>query len=111
MRKVAPLGRALAPYSAWAAGLRRDESPSRAATKVVEWDAHRGLVKINPIAAWTDADVDRYIAENGILVNPLLQDGYTSVGCAPCTQRVVDGEDARAGRWAGFAKVECGMHA
>ena len=110
MRKVAPLGRALAPYSAWVSGLRRDESISRAKTRVVEWDAHRGTVKVNPIAAWTQDDVDTYIRDNGILVNPLLADGYASVGCAPCTSRVEVGSDARAGRWAGFGKVECGLH-
>jgi phosphoadenosine phosphosulfate reductase len=110
MRKVAPLGRALAPYSAWVSGLRRDESPSRAGTPVVDWDAHRGLVKINPIANWTQDDVDAYIVEHGILVNPLLSDGYGSVGCEPCTARVADGADARSGRWAGLSKIECGIH-
>lgn len=111
LRKVAPLASALAPYFAWASGLRRDESPTRANTRVVEWDAKRGLVKLNPIARWTEQDVQRYIADNGVLVNPLLFDGYASVGCAPCTRRVVPGEDARAGRWAGFDKTECGLHA
>ena len=110
LRKVAPLGRALAPYSAWVSGLRRDESPSRATAKVVDWDARRGLVKINPIANWNDADVDDYIAQNSILVNPLLSDGYASVGCEPCTSRVETGADARSGRWAGLSKVECGLH-
>ena len=110
MRKVAPLGQALAPYSAWVSGLRRDESLSRADAPVVDWDAHRGLVKINPIANWTDDDVDAYILANSILVNPLLSDGYGSVGCEPCTQRVEVGADSRSGRWAGFGKVECGLH-
>jgi phosphoadenosine phosphosulfate reductase len=109
MRKVTPLGTALAPYAAWTAGLRRDESFSRSRTKVVHWDAHRGLVKINPIATWTQEDVDAYIAEHNILVNPILSEGYGSVGCEPCTSKSV-GEDARSGRWAGFAKVECGLH-
>jgi phosphoadenosine phosphosulfate reductase len=109
MRKVAPLRAALQPYRAWAAGLRRDESPTRARVKVVEWDNARGLVKINPIARWTQADVEAYIAEHGVLVNPLLWDGYGSVGCEPCTARV-DGDDVRAGRWAGSAKTECGIH-
>ena len=103
------LGRALAPYSAWVAGLRRDESPSRARAKVVDWDAHRGLVKINPIATWTQDDVDAYIADHNILVNPILSEGYGSVGCEPCTSKTV-GDDARSGRWSGFAKVECGLH-
>lgn len=110
MRKVAPLAVGLREYDAWATGLRRDESPSRADTPVVGWDAGRGKVKVCPIAAWTEADVNAYIAEHGVLTNPLLQDGYASVGCAPCTRRTRPGEDTRAGRWAGTAKTECGLH-
>ncbi|HEX8096173.1 phosphoadenylyl-sulfate reductase [Jatrophihabitans sp.] len=110
MRKVEPLNRALAPYRAWASGLRRADSPSRAGTRVVEWDAKHDMVKLNPIAAWTDADVDSYVEENGLLVNPLLYDGYGSIGCAPCTRRLLPGEDSRAGRWAGTTKTECGLH-
>jgi phosphoadenosine phosphosulfate reductase len=110
LRKVAPLASALEPYRAWASGLRRDEAVTRRDVRVVEWDAKRGLVKLNPIAAWTQDDVDAYIADNGILVNPLLYDGYGSVGCAPCTRRILEGEDVRAGRWAGTGKVECGLH-
>ena len=110
MRKVAPLAKSLEPYVAWASGLRRDEAATRADVRVVEWDAKRSMVKINPIAAWTQDDVDRYIADNSILVNPLFFDGYGSVGCAPCTRRLLPGEDARAGRWAGTSKVECGLH-
>ncbi|MCW2541343.1 MAG: phosphoadenylyl-sulfate reductase [Frankiales bacterium] len=110
MRKVEPLERSLAPYRAWASGLRRADSASRADVKVVEWDAKRDMVKVNPIAAWSDEDVDRYISDNGILVNPLLSDGYGSIGCAPCTRRLLPGEDARAGRWAGTNKTECGLH-
>ncbi len=110
LRKVMPLRTALKDYAAWASGLRRDESDSRAATRVVEWDEQRGMVKLNPIAAWTQDDVDRYIADNGILVNPLLSDGYGSIGCGPCTRRIAPGEDARAGRWAGSNKIECGLH-
>ena len=109
MRKVAPLGRALAPYAAWATGLRRADSTSRAGTPVVSWDARRHLVKIAPIASWTDDDVADYIERNGLMVNPLLDDGYSSVGCEPCTIRSVGG-DARSGRWAGLAKTECGIH-
>ena len=105
-----PLRKALKDYTAWASGLRRDEAASRANTRVVQWDDQRSMVKLNPIAAWTQDDVDRYIAENGILVNPLLFDGYGSVGCAPCTRRLQAGEDARAGRWSGTGKVECGIH-
>jgi phosphoadenosine phosphosulfate reductase len=110
LRKVMPLRNALKDYAAWASGLRRDESASRAGVRVVEWDEQRGMVKLNPIAAWTQDDVDRYIADNGILVNPLLSDGYGSIGCWPCTRRIAPGEDARAGRWAGTNKVECGLH-
>ncbi|MFF4223988.1 phosphoadenylyl-sulfate reductase [Streptomyces abikoensis] len=110
MRKVEPLAEGLAGYDAWATGLRRNESPTRAGTPVVGWDARRGKVKVSPIARWTEADVDAYVAEHGVLVNPLLTDGYTSVGCAPCTRRTLAGEDARAGRWSGTGKTECGLH-
>jgi phosphoadenosine phosphosulfate reductase len=110
LRKVMPLRAALKDYSAWASGLRRDEATTRAKVRVVEWDEQRAMVKLNPIAAWTQDDVDRYIAENNILVNPLLFDGYGSIGCAPCTRRIAPGEDARAGRWSGTGKVECGLH-
>ena len=110
LRKVQPLERALAPYTAWATGLRRDESPTRMDTKVVSWDAKRGKVKIAPIARWTESDVEAYIAEHGVLVNPLQLDGYPSIGCAPCTRRVAPGEDPRSGRWAGRQKTECGLH-
>ncbi|MEU5129967.1 phosphoadenylyl-sulfate reductase [Streptomyces mobaraensis] len=110
LRKVEPLREGLAGYDAWATGLRRDESPTRAATPVVGWDARRGKVKVAPIARWTRDDVDAYVAEHGVLTNPLLMDGYASIGCAPCTRRVREGEDARAGRWAGRIKTECGLH-
>jgi phosphoadenosine phosphosulfate reductase len=110
LRKVMPLRKALKDYSAWASGLRRDEADTRKDVKVVEWDEQRSMVKLNPIAAWTQDDVDRYIADNGILVNPLLSDGYGSIGCWPCTRRLKPGEDARAGRWSGTNKVECGLH-
>ncbi|OEV06096.1 phosphoadenosine phosphosulfate reductase [Streptomyces nanshensis] len=110
MRKVAPLEEGLRAYDAWATGLRRDESPTRADTPVVGWDERREKVKISPIARWNQADVDAYVAEHGVLTNPLLSDGYASVGCAPCTRRVIEGEDARAGRWSGRGKSECGIH-
>ncbi|MFI0820728.1 phosphoadenylyl-sulfate reductase [Streptomyces sp. NPDC021098] len=110
LRKVQPLEEGLKAYDAWATGLRRDESPTRANTPVVSWDDRRQKVKISPIARWTQADVDTYIAEQGVLTNPLLMDGYPSVGCAPCTRRVLEGEDARSGRWAGSNKTECGLH-
>ena len=110
LRKVKPLEEGLTSYDAWATGLRRDESPTRANTPVVGWDEKRQKVKISPIARWTQDDVDAYVAEHGVLTNPLLMDGYASVGCAPCTRRVLEGEDARAGRWAGRGKTECGLH-
>jgi phosphoadenosine phosphosulfate reductase len=110
MRKVEPLARSLEPYVAWASGVRRDEAETRANTRVVDWDAKRGMVKINPIAAWTQDDVDDYIVANNILVNPLTYDGYPSIGCAPCTRRVLEGEDPRAGRWSGTGKTECGIN-
>jgi phosphoadenosine phosphosulfate reductase len=110
MRKVEPLQRALSGYQAWASGLRRADSASRAEAKVVEWDDKRAIVKLNPIASWSDEQVDAYIAENSILVNPLLSDGYGSIGCGPCTRRLLPGEETRAGRWAGTSKTECGLH-
>ena len=110
LRKVAPLERALQPYDAWATGIRRAESPTRAHTPVVSWDARRQKVKIAPLARWTDEQVEDYIQRHGLLTNPLLTDGYPSVGCWPCTRRVAPGEDPRSGRWAGFAKTECGIH-
>jgi phosphoadenosine phosphosulfate reductase len=111
LRKVAPLNNALRGYRAWATGLRRDESPTRANTPTVAWDAKRGVIKLAPIANWRDDDVDGYLAEHpDVLLNPLLQEGYTSIGCGPCTRAVRPGEDARAGRWAGRAKTECGIH-
>jgi phosphoadenosine phosphosulfate reductase len=110
LRKVLPLREGLSSYVAWATGLRRDEAATRQDARVVEWDERRKMVKLNPIAAWTQDDVDTYIAENGVLVNPLVYDGYGSIGCAPCTRRIQAGEDARAGRWAGTNKTECGLH-
>lgn len=110
LRKVDPLDAALAGYDAWASGVRRDESASRAATPVVGWDEKHGKVKVNPLATWTQDEVDAYVAEHGVLANPLLSDGYLSIGCAPCTRRVAPGEDPRSGRWAGTGKTECGLH-
>ena len=110
MRKVEPLRRALAGYSAWVTGVRRDEAPTRAATPVVEWDETFGLVKINPLATWTADDVAAYAARHDLPANPLLERGYPSIGCAPCTRPVAPGEDPRSGRWSGFAKTECGLH-
>lgn len=111
MRKVQPMARALAPYLAWGSGIRRDESANRANTKVVDWDARLDKVKVNPVAFWTQEQVDEYMIDNDVLVNLLVQDGYTSIGCAPCTSRVEPGADPRSGRWAGRTKDECGLHA
>jgi phosphoadenosine phosphosulfate reductase len=110
LRKVEPLERGLKPYTAWINGMRREESPTRAGVRVVDYDAKRNMVKISPLAAWTQDDVDAYVADNSVLINPLFLDGYTSIGCEPCTRRPLPGEDARAGRWAGLAKTECGLH-
>ena len=110
LRKVEPLARTLAGYEAWVTGVRREESPTRAHTPVVSWDEKNGLVKINPLAAWTHDEVLAYAAEHDVVTNSLLTDGYPSIGCEPCTRRVAPGEDSRAGRWAGFAKTECGLH-
>jgi phosphoadenosine phosphosulfate reductase len=110
LRKVQPLAAALAGYAAWGSGVRRDEAATRAGTRVVDWDAKRGMVKVNPLAAWTQDDVDAYIAEHQVPVNPLQEIGYASIGCAPCTRPVAPGEDPRAGRWAGRGKTECGLH-
>jgi phosphoadenosine phosphosulfate reductase len=110
LRKVLPLNTALADYDGWATGLRRDEGPTRANTRVVDFDLTRRKVKVSPIARWTEAEQLAYIERHGIPVNPLLKDGYRSVGCWPCTRRTAPGEDPRAGRWAAFDKTECGLH-
>jgi phosphoadenosine phosphosulfate reductase len=110
LRKVEPLAEALSGYDAWATGLRRAETHNRVIAPVIGWDAKKQKVKVSPIARWSDEQVERYIAENGILVNPLVYDGYPSIGCAPCTRRVAPGEDPRSGRWAGTSKTECGIH-
>jgi phosphoadenosine phosphosulfate reductase len=109
MRKVEPLGRALAPYGAWATGVRRADSARRASTKVVSWDKAKRMVKIAPIAAWSDDQVAAYVDEHGLISNPLLADGYPSIGCEPCTSRPMAGGDSRSGRWAGTGKTECGI--
>ena len=110
MRKVEPLARTLPRYEAWVTGVRREEGPTRADTPLVTWDDKNGLVKINPLAAWTFDELLAYASEHQVEVNSLLSDGYPSIGCEPCTRRVEPGEDPRAGRWAGFAKTECGLH-
>jgi phosphoadenosine phosphosulfate reductase len=109
VRKIAVLDRALVGKAAWMTGLRRSEAETRASTPIVSIDK-RGLVKICPIANWSDVQVDAYIAEHRLIVNPLQFEGYPSIGCWPCTNRVADGDDARSGRWAGSSKTECGLH-
>jgi phosphoadenosine phosphosulfate reductase len=110
LRKVVPLEKALGPYDAWITGVRKEETDSRSDTRVVQWDPKRQMVKVNPVVDWTQGQVDSYIAENGVLVNPLVYDGYPSIGCQTCTMRVEAGADPRSGRWAGTAKTECGIH-
>ncbi len=110
MRKVEPLNRALSDHAAWVTGMRRVDAPTRTDIGIVGWDERRQMVKLNPVAGWTDDDVDRYVAEHAVFLNPLRQEGYASIGCAPCTRPVAEGEDARAGRWAGQDKTECGLH-
>ena len=110
-RKVVPLSTTLRRYSAWVTGIRRAESPTRADAPLVSFDETFGLVKVNPLAAWTDEDMAAYIDEHGILVNPLVAEGYPSIGCAPCTAKPADDADPRSGRWQGLAKTECGLHA
>ncbi len=110
LRKVEPLGRALEGKAAWMTGLRRVETPARANAPIVSYDVGRGLVKVNPIATWTDTDVEGYVRDRGLPVHPLADRGYRSIGCWPCSRAVGNGEDARAGRWAGTDKIECGLH-
>jgi phosphoadenosine phosphosulfate reductase len=107
--KVGQLDRALADKDAWMSGLRRAEAPTRANAPIVVRDL-RGLVKVNPLATWSDEDVAGYIADHDIIVNPLTLRGYLSIGCMPCTQPVDAGDDPRSGRWAGRDKTECGLH-
>ncbi|MCG0239323.1 MAG: phosphoadenylyl-sulfate reductase [Firmicutes bacterium] len=110
LRKVEPLARALRGLRGWVTGIRREQAPTRASAQVVEWDHRHGLVKVNPLAAWTWDQVWAYIREHGVPYNPLHDRGYPSIGCRPCTRPVTPGEDLRAGRWPGFAKTECGLH-
>lgn len=107
--KVEQMDRALHGKMAWMSGLRRAEAPTRANAPIVARDL-RGLVKVNPIATWSDLDVSGYIADHGVPVNPLLERGYPSIGCRPCTKPVAAGDDPRSGRWAGTDKTECGLH-
>ena len=110
LRKVAPLRRYLASKRAWITAIRREQTPARANAGLVEWDRANGLVKLNPLAAWTSAQVWAYLYDHDLPYNPLHDQGYPSLGCWPCTRAVSEGEDARAGRWPGLAKNECGIH-
>ncbi|HZN14442.1 MAG TPA: phosphoadenylyl-sulfate reductase [Acidimicrobiales bacterium] len=107
--KVGQLDRALQGKDAWMSGLRRSESPTRAAAPLVARDI-RGLIKLNPIGMWTDEDVAGYIRDHDVPYNPLVDQGYRSIGCWPCTVPTADSDDPRSGRWAGSDKLECGLH-
>jgi phosphoadenosine phosphosulfate reductase len=109
-RKIVTLRRSVVGMRAWMSGIRRDQSPDRAAATIVGWDKKFGLVKISPLANWTKKDVWKIITDENVPYNPLHDQGYTSIGCQPCTRAVMFGEDERAGRWSGFAKTECGLH-
>jgi phosphoadenosine phosphosulfate reductase len=109
-RKILPLRRAVEGYDAWISSIRSDQTSHRAAAGVVQWDAKFRLVKINPLLGWNRSNVWRFILDNEIPYNPLHDQGYPSIGCQPCTSAVGEGEDERAGRWAGSAKKECGLH-
>jgi phosphoadenosine phosphosulfate reductase len=109
-RKVEPLRRAVSGKAAWLTSLKRSDGPTRADAPIVSWDASFGLVKINPLVTWTDADVKVYLADHDLPEHPLVSRGYLSIGCAPTTRPVALGEDPRAGRWAGLDKSECGLH-
>ena len=110
IRKVEPLERGLQPYAAWVTGMRRVDAPTRTDIEVISWDSRRNKVKLNPLASWSDEDLNTFIVEHGVIQHPLREVGYASIGCAPCTRPVASGEDARAGRWSGTDKTECGLH-
>ncbi|NQX64253.1 phosphoadenylyl-sulfate reductase [Paenibacillus qinlingensis] len=110
IRKVDPLTEILGKYDAWITGIRRDQAPTRANAKKVEYDVKFGLIKFNPLASWTSEDVWQYIRDNDVIYNPLHDRNYPSIGCTHCTRQVAEGEDPRAGRWASIEKTECGLH-
>jgi phosphoadenosine phosphosulfate reductase len=110
-RKVAPLRQAVQGNRAWLTSLKRDDGPTRADAPIVSWDDSFGLVKVNPLATWTNDDITSYLADHQLPEHPLWAQGYRSIGCAPTTRPVAEGEDPRAGRWAGLDKSECGLHA
>jgi phosphoadenosine phosphosulfate reductase len=109
-RKVEPLRRALEGKAAWLTSLKRSDGPSRATAPIVGWDQGFGLVKVNPLVTWNDDDIASYLLDHELPVHPLVSEGYRSIGCAPTTRPVAEGEDARAGRWSGLDKSECGLH-
>ncbi len=109
-RKVKVLQKAVEGMHAWASAIRRDQSPDRAKAPIVGWDKKFSLVKVSPLANWTKQKVWGFITQHNIPYNPLHDQGYTSIGCWPCTRAVLLGEDERAGRWSGSAKTECGLH-
>jgi phosphoadenosine phosphosulfate reductase len=110
IRKVEPMRRALSEVDCWAAGVRREDSASRAKSPKFGWDKRFGIWKINPLADWSESDVWNYIHEHHLPYNPLHDQGYPSIGCTHCTKPVGPGEDPRAGRWAGASKTECGIN-
>jgi phosphoadenosine phosphosulfate reductase len=110
IRKIEPQRRFLRDYGAWVTGIRRDQTPQRTSTPVVAFDEYFGVAKISPLAAWSVDEVDEYVRRHDVPLNPLLSMGYRSIGCEPCTRPVAPGEDARAGRWPGMDKTECGLH-
>lgn len=110
MRKVEPLERALAGYSAWITGMRREDAPTRVDIDEITYDAKRDMVKFNPLARWSSEQLEAYVREHAVLQNPLRQSNYLSIGCEPCTKPVPEGADARSGRWSGTGKIECGLH-
>lgn len=109
-RKVLPLREELSHFDAWITAIRRDQTPERATAQIVEPDKKFSLVKINPLVAWTHDDVWGHIYANDVPFNPLHDQGYPSIGCQPCTSKIIPGEDLRAGRWRGAIKRECGLH-
>jgi len=110
LRKVQPLRSYLQNFDAWLTAIRRDQSDTRAHVPVQSWDQGAQIVKVAPLVNWSESDIWEYVQANDVPVNTLHFDGYPSIGCTHCTRRVAPGEDARAGRWAGFDKIECGIH-
>jgi phosphoadenosine phosphosulfate reductase len=110
LRKVKPFEEALKPYSAFITGIKRSDSEARKDIPILYWDEAKEKIRIAPLAKWTDEDIENYIKENNLIDNPLKQDGYGSIGCRPCTQKILTPDDKRSGRWTGFSKTECGIN-